>query len=54
MYKIWRSPYSEFGKFTVIPNDLHDETVTAAQVYTDEVLKGIVPGLISVFLLPAS
>ncbi len=41
MYKIWRSPYSEFGKFTVIPNDLHDETVTAAQVYTDEVLKGI-------------
>ena len=41
MYRIWRSPYSEFGKFTLVPNDLHDETVTAVQVYTDEVLKGI-------------
>ena len=41
MYKIWRSPYSEFGKFTLVPNDLHDETVTAVQVYTGEVLKSI-------------
>ncbi|MFA7229820.1 MAG: hypothetical protein WC071_00985, partial [Victivallaceae bacterium] len=41
MIKIWRSPYSEFGKFSRIPNDLQDETITADNVYTDAVLSGI-------------
>lgn len=41
MIKIWRSPYSEFGKFSEYPNDLHDETVNAIDVYDDETLAGI-------------
>ena len=36
--RIWRWPYSDFGKWREKPDDLLDETVTAAGVYTKEVL----------------
>lgn len=38
---IWRSPYSDFGKALKVANDLQDETFTAVNAYTDEVLSGI-------------
>lgn len=43
MYKLWRSPYSNFSGYTLeTPDgDLNDETIKAIDVYTDEVLKGI-------------
>lgn len=39
--RIWRWPYSEFGVWREKQNDLLDETVTAAGVYTDDVLREI-------------
>ena len=39
--RIWRSPYTSFGENTQTPNDLLDETVTADEVYTDQVLAKI-------------
>jgi hypothetical protein len=41
MYRIWRHPNSEFGIFCSTPNDLRDETVTAATAYSDENLAEI-------------
>ncbi len=41
MIKIWRSPYSNFGCNTEIPNDLLDETITADKAYSDQTLKEI-------------
>ena len=41
-YCIWRSPYSRFGGLNSLrPDDLSDETITGAECYTDDVLKGI-------------
>ncbi len=39
--KIWRSPYSRFGKLLKNPDDLKDETVTAIDVYSNEQLSKI-------------
>lgn len=39
--RIWRSPYTNFGEFSRTENDLLDETITADDVYTDQVLEGI-------------
>ncbi len=39
--RIWRSPYSDFGKNTKVPDDRHDETVTAVDVYDDDALRKI-------------
>ena len=41
LIKIWRSPYTSFGKNSQTPNDLLDETITADEVYTDESLAKI-------------
>jgi len=43
MDKIWRSPYSDFSNYVLeTPDcDLKDETITALDVYTDQVLDGI-------------
>jgi hypothetical protein len=41
MIKIWRSPYSDFGSSSEVPNDLLDETVTADKVYSDQALAEI-------------
>lgn len=40
--RIWRSPYSRFGKLSKVPDDRLDETVTAVKVYDDAALRGIV------------
>ncbi len=39
--KIWRSPYTDFGKNLENADDLLDETVTADEVYTDHCLAEI-------------
>jgi hypothetical protein len=39
--RIWRSPYSPFGKRTRIEIDSESETIIAERVYTDEELAGI-------------
>ncbi len=39
--KIWRSPYSRFGKMLKNPDDLKDETITAIDAYSDEQLSKI-------------
>lgn len=43
MYKIWRSPYSDFADYeSDLPNcDLRDETIVADISYTDAILAGI-------------
>ena len=39
-YRIWRSPYSRFGGLNSLrPDDTTDETVTAVDCYTDDVLR---------------
>ncbi|MBP5182515.1 MAG: hypothetical protein J6331_05750 [Lentisphaeria bacterium] len=41
-YKIWRYPYSRFGGLNSLkPDNTQDETLTAVDVYTDEVLADI-------------
>lgn len=41
-YRIWRSPYSRFGGLESLhPEDLKDETISAAECYTDETLQEI-------------
>ena len=41
-YRIWRSPYSRFGGLNSLrPDDTTDETVTAVDCYTDDVLREI-------------
>ena len=41
-YRIWRSPYSRFGPMNSLrPDDTTDETVTAVDCYTDDVLREI-------------
>lgn len=39
--KIWRSPYSDFGKVLKVPDDLQDETITAVDVYDNKALREI-------------
>ncbi len=39
--KIWRSAYSHMGALEKKGNDLHGETVTSIEVYSDEVLSSI-------------
>ena len=39
--RIWRSPFSDFGKTLDDRSGLRNETVTANSVYTSEVLAGI-------------
>lgn len=41
MRKIWRSPYSAFGKFSRFETDSGDETLLAADVYDDAALRNI-------------
>ena len=41
MPRIWRSPYSDFGHAYKGDDGLRDETITADEAYTDEVLEGI-------------
>lgn len=41
-YKIWRSPHSRFGGLNSLrPDNTQDETLTAVNIYTDEVLADI-------------
>lgn len=39
--RIWRSPYSDFGKMLKVTNDLLEETATAVDAYDEETLRGI-------------
>lgn len=39
--RIWRTPYSDFGSMLRVSNDLLEETFTAEDAYTEDILRGI-------------